>query len=59
MKLRFSIYYIVFMKKLQYLSILNVKNIHTKSHSRHIRSKQIDLPTIYSSEPRVGNLGEQ
>jgi hypothetical protein len=46
------------MKKLQYFNTLNVKKIHTISYAGQIRSKLIDLPTIYSSEPRVGNLGE-
>lgn len=46
------------MKNLQYSSILYVKNIGTGSHDGQIRSKQIDLPTIYCSQPRVRNLGE-
>jgi hypothetical protein len=46
------------MKKLQYYGTLNVKKIHIRSHYGQFRSKQIDLPAIYASEPRIGILGE-
>ncbi len=58
MKLKFNIYYMIFMKKLQYYNTLNNKNIHTRSHRVQLRSKLIDLPTIYSSESKIGSLGE-
>jgi hypothetical protein len=47
-----------FMKKLQYYDIINIKKTYVRTHGVQFRSKLLDLPTIYSSEPKVGNLGE-
>ena len=58
MKFKFNIYHIRFMKKLQYYGILYMKKIDTRSHGGQFRSKLIDLPAIYPSEPKIGNLGE-
>jgi hypothetical protein len=58
MKLKFNINNTNFMKNLYYHNDKNMKNIHRISLARQIRSKLIDLPAIYSSESRVGNLGE-
>lgn len=57
MKLKFNIFNILIINKLQCITQFNIINIYTRLHDGQPRSKLIDLPTIYSSEPKVGSLG--
>ncbi len=56
MKLKFNIFIIFIINKLQYMIQLNIINVQTRLHGGQPRSKLIDLPTIYPSEPKVGSL---
>ncbi len=57
MKSKYSINTRILINNLQYISKLFIKFIYTRSDKRIARSKQIDLPTIYSSEITIGILG--
>ncbi len=57
MKSQFNTYNGNKMNIFEYLYEYNMKNITTRSCNGQIRSKLIDLPTIYSSGPKVGSLG--
>ena len=57
MKSKYSINIQILINNLQYISKLFIICIYTRSDKRIARSKQIDLPTIYSSEITIGILG--
>jgi len=57
MKSKYSINTRILINNLQYICKLFIKFIYTRSDKRIARSKQIDLPTIYSSEITIGILG--
>ncbi len=56
MKLKFNIFNVFIINKLQYITLINIINVQTRLHGGQSRSKLIDLPTIYPSEPKVGSL---
>ena len=57
MKSKNSTKTLVLINNLQYISKLCIKYIYARSDKRIVRSKQIDLPTIYSSEITIEILG--
>jgi len=57
MKSKNSINTLVLINNLQYISKLFIRFICSRSDKRIARSKQIDLPTIYSSGLAIGILG--
>jgi hypothetical protein len=57
MKSKYNINNQILINNLQYISKLCIKYIYARSDKRIVRSKQIDLPTIYSSEITIEILG--
>jgi hypothetical protein len=57
MKSKYNTNTLILINNLQYISKLFIRFIYTRSDKRIARSKQIDLPTIYSSEITIGILG--
>jgi hypothetical protein len=55
MKSKINIYNVQLINKLQNLTTLFIKFTYGRSDKRIVRSKQLDLPTIYHSDFVIGD----